>query len=357
MSRGLDPNRNLLFCFFAQDPQFNNGIFRFRRLGEGWVEGEGRFVVSGRGRLEGEVRIYFRQSAGGKVRIDEIAMQECEPIPPRLVTFACTNGKAELPQWARVLDAAAKAGADLVLLPEIMNGEEREPLRGPSARLMAEKARQHGMYVCGGFYYYERKTDQLFNTALLFDRKGRQVGKYFKNHPYTPEILDSGVTAGTEVPVFRTDFGTVGIIICYDSWFTDVTELLALKGAEVILFPNAGYYRSLMPARSADNCVRFVVSSLGSGHGIWDTTGTEVTDPNPPPTCHPNHPKTYRKVRSRNVGNIEMLIATLDLSESPSPHNWGGPVLSAPGGRRNRREQRRLLYEEIQNEVERWWEE
>jgi predicted amidohydrolase len=357
VSRGVSPQTNLLFCFYAQEPQFNNGIFRYKRLRGGWIEGEGRFLVSGKGEVSGQVRIYFRQSAAGKAWIDRIEMAECDPIPPRLVTFACTNGQTDLKGWARVLDAAAKAEADLALLPELMNGEAREPLRGPSARLMAQKAKQHRMYVAGGFYCYDRKRDRLLNTALLFDRQGRQAGRYTKNHPYSPEVLDLGVTAGTEVPVFRTDFGTVGVLICYDSWFTDVAELLALKGAEVILFPNAGYYRSLMPARSTDNCVRFVVSSLGSGHGIWDTTGTEVTDPNPPPTCHPNHPTTYRNVRRRKIGKIEMLVATLDLSQSPSPHNWGGPMLSAPGGRRNRREQSRLLYEHIQREIERWWEE
>ena len=49
-----------------------------------------------------------------------------------------------------------------------------------------------------------------------------------------------------------------------------------------------------------------------------------------------------------------MLITTLDLSQSPSPHNGGGPMLSAPGGRRSRRDQTQLFYEEIQCEVERW---
>ena len=353
VSPGLNPHNSLLFCVYAGGR--NDGIFRFTRGRSGEVRGENRFRFPGRGRLAGDLRIYFRHSPDGRAWIRELSLEECDPVPPREVRVACVSGRADRSDWGRVLDAAGRLGTDLILLPEMINGTVHESLRGPSASLMARKAREHGMYVAGGIYYYEKGTDRLYNTALLFDRKGRRIGRYDKNHPYSPEILDDGVVSGTEVPVFKTDFGTVGMMICYDSWFTDVAELLALKGAEIILFPNAGYYRSLMPARAADNCVRVVVSSWGPC-GIWDTTGTDISAPEPETTCSPNHPKTFRKVRTRKVGQTEMLTATLDLSESPSPHNWGGPFLSAPGGRRNRRDQTRLLYDEIRQEVERWWE-
>jgi predicted amidohydrolase len=206
---------------------------------------------------------------------------------------------------------------------------------------------EHGMYVAGGFMCYDKRTDVLANVALLFDRRGRRIGRYDKVHPYSPEVLYQGVTPGNDVPVFKTPLGKIGFMICYDSWFTDVAEVLALKGAEIILFPNAGYYRDLMPARAADNGVRIVASSLGSGNGIWDTTGTEVTQTEPSATCHPGCPPAHSEVRKRKIGKIEMLVATLDLAVSPSPHNWGGPMMSAPGGRRNRRDQLGLLNLEI----------
>ena len=94
---------------------------------------------------------------------------------------------------------------------------------------MSAKAAQHGLLVAGGFMHYDKRADVLSNVALLFDRRGRRIGRYDKVHPYSPEILYQGVTPGVKVPVFRTPFGTVGFMICYDSWFTDVAELLALK--------------------------------------------------------------------------------------------------------------------------------
>lgn len=361
ISPDVNPQFNLRFSFYADNESaFNNGIFHFRRCKDGWVEGEGRFLATGKGDISGDVRIYYGLNARGQVWIREVSLMECAPIMPRPVRVATTQGRVSLREWGSVLDAAGNEKADLVLLPETINGHVLESARGPTGAMLARKARQYRMYVAGGFYLRDRRRNRIYNVCLLFDRTGRLVGRYDKNHPYTPELWsDAGPSPGREVPVFKTDFGTVGILICYDSWFTDVAELLALKGAEIILFPNAGYFRGLMPARAADNGVRFVVSSLGCPLGIWDTAGRDVTDPEADPTTHArvSPQATAHHIRKRTVGKVAMLITTLDLAQSPSPGNWGGPCLSAPGGRRNRREQARLLYDDIKKEAERWWEE
>lgn len=351
VSRGVDPHRSLLFSVYAKD--FNHGVFRFSGSRDQALRGESRFLVPGSGPVEAEVRLTFRASARGSAWVESVSLRECEPVPPRLVRVACTQGEGSLEEWAAVLEAVGGEGVDLALLPEMMNGSTWESMSGPSTRLMSEAAKRHRMYVAGGIYFHHRRSDTLLNRAPLYDRAGRLVGVYDKVHPYSPEILEHGVTAGTGVPVFRTDFGTVGILICYDSWFTDVAELLALRGAEIVLFPNAGYYRSLMPARAADNRVRFVTSSLGSPLGMWDTAGRDVQAPDADPTCSANAEDTFLDPRETTVGRIRVLSATFDLSRSPSPHNWGGPMLSAPGGRRNRRDQLRLLYQDLEEEVER----
>lgn len=64
------------------------------------------------------------------------------------------------------------------------------------------------------------------------DRQGNLVGTYDKIHPYSPEINEQGITPGTRVPVFQTDFGRLGFMICYDSWFPDVAQLVSLEGAD-----------------------------------------------------------------------------------------------------------------------------
>jgi predicted amidohydrolase len=356
-SRGLNPHQHLLFAFYT--PDFNDGIFRFRRTGADAASGEARFRVPGKGPVDGEVRVGFRLNAGGEAWIESLALEECEPVPPRLVTVTCVHGENQgLREWERVVHSASRMGSDLVLLPELMNGETYESLRGPSARLMARTAAEHRMHVAGGIYHYDRSVDRVYNTGLLFNRNGKLVGRYRKHHPYSPEVNEKGVTPGTEVPVFRTEFGNVGMIICYDGWFTDVTELLALKRAEIILFPSMGYYRSLMPARAADNCVHIVASSQDKRCpcGIWDSAGRDVTCPEGDMPVGLDR-RAFSRVRSRTVGEVHTITATLDLSQRLSPHWWGGPMLAAPGGRRNRRDQKRLLYEDIRREVERWWDE
>jgi len=357
-SADMNPQDTLLFCVqnATGAPGFNNGIFHYRRVKDGLAMGEGVFPVRPEGQVPSSVRIYYRMHDSAKAWVESISLEPCDPIAPREVKLAATMGNlTPVTRWAAVLDAAGKAGTDLILLPESINGGNFETFAGPSCKLMSAKARQYGMYVAGGMYYHDKKADRVYNTAVLFDRKGKRVFRYDKNHLYTPEILDMGVTSGDGAEVYRTDFGTIGIITCYDSWFSDVSKLLALRGAEVILFPNAGYYRSLMPARAADDCVRFVTSPLGGDCGIWDTSGADIEKPDLDPSCCPCHPPTYKQVRRRKIGKVTLLTATMDLSKSPSPHNWGGPCMSAPGGRRNRAELKRSLYPAIQAEIERWW--
>ncbi len=354
MSPDLNPHQHLLFQCFR--PGTKNGIFEFTRLDEEWVEGSAKIHYPGEGSATAEARILFRLSAHGRVCVKEISLAETEPVQPRWVRVACTNGKTDLDSATAVLDAVGAAGVDLVLLTEYAGGGlTPEPVPGPSSRLWSEKARQYKMYVAGGIVRQEDDPRRLYNTALLFDREGKVVGSYDKIHPYSPELNEEGITPGTRVPVFKTDFGTVGMMICYDSWFTDVTELLSLKGAEIVLFPNAGYYRSLMPARAADNCVRVVASSWNSGYGVWDTVGREVLTPDADP-AHTRHAgPTFKDVAQSKVGPLRVLTVNLDLNRSPSPAYNGGTMYSAPGGKRNRHEQKVYLDDQIKEERDRWW--
>jgi predicted amidohydrolase len=356
-SNDIQPYDNLLFSFYMgrEWKSFNNGIFEFSQIAEGEFEGENTFFIPEEGQGMGEIRIAYKLIAGGQVSIQNIRLEHTEPLPKRLIRVACVQGHSDnIPLWGKVVDRAAKHGAQLMLLPETFTGDKAEkvqqPIDGECATFMESKAREHRMYMAGSFIH--RDVDgHLYNTGLLFDREGNKVGRYDKFHLFSPELLEQGVTPGNEVSVFETDFGTVGMMICYDFWFTDVAELLALKGAEIILFPNAGYYRSLLPARANDNGVRVMASSMYGTAGVWDTSGADVERPDMDPTREAFNDKTFKDVVREKIDNFELLLVTLDLNESPSAHNWGGPMMSAPGGRRNRREQKRILYEEILAEL------
>ena len=342
-----DLNHHVVHSVFASG--FNDGLFTYRKEGER-VIGEDRFPGP-KAAGEGEVRIQFRFSEGGTVWWDRISIQECEPIPPRLVKVAVSWGKHDMGHWSRWLDRAGEKRADIAVLTEGFNGKppaDPEPLDGPAARLLADKAKHWKMYVSGTFY--EKRSDLVYNTAVLFDRRGELVGTYEKVQLFDPEE-HMGVTPGVRLPVFKTDFGNVGIMTCYDSWFPETARLLAYKGAELILLPNAGYDMELMPARAADNGVCVAVSSENCPAGIWDSGGACAGEKAPDAT-------RYASTSIRDVDKDEsyqLLIATLDLSRRWSPHYWGGPMLSAPGGRRLRQTRIVPLEDEIAREAKRWW--
>lgn len=348
-----DVNLNLRHGVFASS--FNDGIFEYRKEGK-QIVGIGKFPGPKKA-TAAEVRLYFRFAAKGRVFWDEVRLEEAEPEPPRLVKIASREGElpkgATLQYWENWLSEAARRKVDIALLPEMFNGKSPsspEPSVGPSGQLLATAAQRGNMHTCASFY--ELRGDFVYNTAFLYARDGKQIGMYEKFYPYDPE-LDEGVTPGTELPVFDTDIGRVAVMICYDSWFPEITRVLALRGAEIILFPNAGYYEELITARAADNGVAIVSSSLNNSAAIWDSSGARAGE---------SEPHKTRSVGSTLSGyefdaKSGMVVATVDLSRRPSPAWWGGPMLSAPGGRRVRRTGLRAPEENLLKETSRWWSE
>jgi predicted amidohydrolase len=150
------------------------------------------------------------------------------------------------------------------------------------------------------------------------------VGKQRKVHPYWPEE-PRGTSPGDTFEVFHTDFGVVGIMICYDSWWPESARLLALKGAELILFPNAGYEEKILPARAIDNNVAIAAATLFSPAAILDSRGETLA--------------------VSAVDNV--LIAEIDLNDRPKCHpNAGGNLNPGPGGARWARNARSLRVDE-----------
>jgi len=194
--------------------------------------------------------------------------------------------------YADKITAAAKLSVDLLCLGEGVTlvstgktfGDVAESVPGPTSQVLGEAARKAHLYVVAGLY--EREGPLIYNTALLIDREGKVAGKYRKTHLPETEVL-GGLTPGSSYPVFKTDFGTIGIEICYDNFFPEVARNLALQGAEIILLPIWGDLRGqeyawdiVARARAIDNSV-FLVASIYSnrrsliigpdGHILADT--------------------------------------------------------------------------------------
>lgn len=147
-----------------------------------------------------------------------------------------------LEQAAIFATRAARMGADIVAFPEIyihygmpkdLWPEHAESLPGDTCRFMGDIAQRHHMYII--WPLVERDGNRLYNTSALIGRDGHIVGKYHKMFP-TIEEMDAGIVPGTEPTVFDTDFGRIGMAICFDLNFRPIIEGLARNGAEIIFF-------------------------------------------------------------------------------------------------------------------------
>lgn len=222
----------------------------------------------------------------GAVWWDDITLDEIPAPQPRKVTVASINlrpsstksAAESVRQFVEAAERLAPAKTDLILLPEgitvIGTGKKyadvAETIPGPTTATLSELARKQSAYVVAGIY--EREGPVLYNTAVLLDRKGNLVGKYRKVYVPRGEI-EGGLTPGTSYPVFRTDFGTVGMMICYDVFFADPARGLASKGAEIIFLPIWGGDETLAKARAIENGIYLVASGYDFPTQIYDRNG------------------------------------------------------------------------------------
>jgi len=133
------------------------------------------------------------------------------------------------------------------------------------------------MYIVAGLL--ERDGPVVYNTAVLIDRKGKLAGRYRKV-TLPREEIEGGVTPGNSYPVFDTDFGRIGMMICWDLQFPEVSQNLAMQGAEVILMPIWGGNLTLASARAIENQIWLVSSTYSMKTGIFDPEGELVVEAN-----------------------------------------------------------------------------
>jgi predicted amidohydrolase len=103
----------------------------------------------------------------------------------------------------------------------------------PTLRRISETAEEHGIFIQAGTVIEVDKKGNVFNTATLFDRSGKYLGKFRKVQAWSPEP-----GGGDEFPAFDTELGKIGMMICYDGNFPEIARLLALNGAEIIFRPS-----------------------------------------------------------------------------------------------------------------------
>ncbi len=199
-----------------------------------------------------------------------------------LIQQSCTADVATNMQKlaANIADMAAK-GAQLVVLQELHNSlyfcqvenvdnfDLAEPIPGPSTDFYGELAKRHGIVLVTSLF--ERRATGLYhNTAVVFERDGSIAGKYRKMHiPDDPAYYEKFYFTSGDLgfhPI-DTSVGRLGVQVCWDQWYPEGARLMALAGAELLIYPTAiGYESSDTPEEQERQ--REAWTTVQRGHAV-----------------------------------------------------------------------------------------
>jgi predicted amidohydrolase len=206
------------------------------------------------------------------------------------------NPKRNIQKAFKLLKGVFKQEPDFICFPEdFVTGPLRDavsrfaqPIPGQYTEIFSKLALDHDVYVIAGSLP-EKENGKFYNTSVLISPEGNIIGKYRKIFLWHTE--KSYLERGWELPVFKTKFGIVGIEICWDLAFPEVTREFAIKGADIVFCPsywsegdNPAYHEfgfstesvfidTCVSARAIENELTFV---FVNGCGVWQLD--EYTD-------------------------------------------------------------------------------
>ena len=185
--------------------------------------------------------------------------------------------KANLKKAGSLIADSADRNADFIVLPEMFNcpysndkfveyGENEHD--SCTLNTISQLAESYNVYILAGSIP-EREGDKLYNTSYLLDKTGSIIAKHRKMHLFDIDVKgritfkESDVlTAGDDFTIADTDFGRIGIGICYDVRFVELARIMAEKGAEILFYPGAfnqttgpAHWELLFRSRALDNQV------------------------------------------------------------------------------------------------------
>ena len=170
-----------------------------------------------------------------------------------LQTKVCDSKDKNIDNAVKLIEKVSAEGADIAVLPEMfccpydnsyfkVFGEEEG---GAAYMAVSNAAKESGIYVVAGTIP-ELKGDRVYNTSYVFDRNGKQKAKHRKIHLFDIDIKggqyfkeSDTLTPGENVTVFDTEFCKIGLAVCYDIRFPELSRLIVNEGAEIIIVPGA----------------------------------------------------------------------------------------------------------------------
>ena len=192
---------------------------------------------------------------------------------------------------------------DFVILPEMFccpYQTENFPIYaeeegGPIWQQLSAYAKQYGVYLIGGSMPEKDAEGNVYNTCYVFDREGKQIGKHRKVHLFDIDVKggqtfkeSDTLTAGDSDTVFDTEFGKIGVMLCFDIRFPELSRMMVNDGAKVIFVPAAfnmttgpAHWELSFRTRALDNQIYMVgcapARDVSAGYISWGHS--IVTDP------------------------------------------------------------------------------
>lgn len=266
-----------------------------------------------------------------------------------LVQQSCTADKAgNMEKLAQGIARAAEQGAELVVLQELHNTlyfcqsedtnlfDLAEPIPGPSTEFYGSLAKRYNIVLVTSLF--ERRAAGLYhNTAVVFERDGSIAGTYRKMHiPDDPAYYEKFYFTPGDLgfhPI-QTSVGRLGVQVCWDQWYPEGARLMALQGAELLIYPTAiGYESSDTPQEQERQ--REAWTTVQRGHAVANglpVIAVNRTGHEPDPTgqtngitfwgssfvCGPQGEFLHRSP----INEEEVVVVEIDLKRSENVRRW-----------------------------------
>ncbi len=189
--------------------------------------------------------------------------------------------KYNMQRLAESIKALASEGAELIILQELHNSlyfcqvenvnnfDLAEPIPGPSTEFFGSLAKELGVVIVTSLF--EKRAAGLYhNTALVIERDGTIAGKYRKMHiPDDPAYYEKFYFTPGDLgfhPI-DTSVGRLGVLVCWDQWYPEAARLMALQGAEMLIYPTAIGFES-SDESAEQQCQREAWTTVQRGHAV-----------------------------------------------------------------------------------------
>jgi len=236
-------------------------------------------------------------------------------------------------EMEKKIKKAKRKSANLVIFPELaLTGyvcrdlvyELAEPVPiGPSIRQITDIAKRENVHVIFGMIERSAKADAvLHNTAVLIGPRGF-IGKYQKMHLPTHSVFEERryFRHGYQTPVYETSIGKLGMIICYDIYFPEITRLMRLKGSQLIACISASpstrreFFEVLTTARAIENTVFLAFTNLvGIEDGLQFWGGSRLIAPSGSIIAQAKYDEedlVVEKINYSDMKRVEAFVPTL----------------------------------------------